>query len=223
MGPAYFGLVAAGKNAAWPHYHAAQAQMKAGDLVLFDYAPDFHYYTSDVTRMFPVSGKFTADQRELYGIYVKLYNAIMTSIRPGPTREILKDVVTKMDAVMASHRFTNPKNSEAAERFVDGYRSRAHRAAGRPRRSGTWSAWRCMTSQKNFTAYEPGMVFTIEPALTIPGDRVYVRLEDMILITPTGYENLSGFAPIEIDAIEKLMAEPGIAQLMRKPTSTASR
>ena len=55
------------------------------------------------------------------------------------------------------------------------------------------------------------MVFTIEPALTIPEDRVYIRLEDVILITPTGYENLSGFAPIEIDAIEKLMAEPGIA------------
>ena len=77
--------------------------------------------------------------------------------------------------------------------------------------------------QKNFTAYEPGMVFTIEPALTIPDDRVYIRLEDMIVITPTGHDNMSGFAPIEIDAIEKLMAEQGIAQLIRKPTSTASR
>ena len=56
----------------------------------------------------------------------------------------------------------------------------------------------------------PGMVFTIEPALTIPEDRVYIRLEDVILITETGYENLSAFVPIEIDAIEKLMAEPGM-------------
>jgi Xaa-Pro aminopeptidase len=77
--------------------------------------------------------------------------------------------------------------------------------------------------QKNFTAYQPGMVFTIEPALTIPEDRVYIRLEDMIVITANGYENMSGFAPIEIDAIEKLMAEPGMAQLLRKPASTASR
>ncbi|HXT31976.1 MAG TPA: M24 family metallopeptidase, partial [Vicinamibacterales bacterium] len=77
--------------------------------------------------------------------------------------------------------------------------------------------------QKNFTAYEPGMVFTIEPALTIPEDRVYIRLEDMIVITPNGHDNMSGFAPIEIDAIEKLMAEPGMVQLLRKPTSTASR
>ena len=222
LGPAYFGLVAAGKNAAWPHYHAAQAQMKAGDLVLFDYAPDFHYYTSDVTRMFPVNGKFTPDQRELYGIYVKLYNAIMSSIRPGPTSEILKDVVQKMDAAMASHTFTNQKYREAAARFVDGYRTRL--VSPRPGATlGHMVGMEVHDVQKNFTAYQPGMVFTIEPALTIPEDRVYIRLEDMIVITPTGHDNMSGFAPIEIDAIEKLMAEPGLAQAMRKPTSTGSR
>jgi Xaa-Pro aminopeptidase len=222
QGPAYFALVASGKNAAWPHYHAAQAQMKAGELVLFDYAPDFHYYTSDVTRMLPASGKFTADQRELYGIYVKLYQAIMTSIRPGPAIDILKDVVKKMDAAMASHPFTNPKYRDAAARFVEGYRARL----ATPRPEGTLGHMVGMEVhdvQKNFTVYEPGMVFTIEPALTIPEDRVYIRLEDMVLITPAGHENMSGFAPIEIDAIEKLMAEPGIAQLMRKPSATASR
>ena len=222
MGPAYFGLVAAGKNSAWPHYHAAQAQMKAGDLVLFDYAPDFHYYTSDVTRMFPASGKFTAEQRELYGIYVKLYNAIMTSIRPGPTSDILKDVVKKMDAAMASRQFASPKYRDAAARFVEGYRTRL--ASPRPGDTlGHMVGMEVHDVQRNFTVYEPGMVFTIEPALTIPEDRVYIRLEDMIVITPTGHDNMSAFAPIEIDAIEKLMAEPGIAQLMRKPSSTASR
>ena len=221
-GPAYFGLVASGKNAAWPHYHAAQAQLKAGDLVLFDYAPDFHYYTSDVTRMMPVNGKFSPDQRELYGIYVKLYQAIMTSIRPGPTSEILKDVVQKMDEAMASHTFRSQKNRDAAARFVEGYRTRL--ASPRPGATlGHMVGMEVHDVQKNFTAHEPGMVFTIEPALTIPEDRVYIRLEDMILITPTGYENMSGFAPIEIDAVEKLMAEPGMVQLLRKPTSTASR
>jgi len=221
-GPAYFGLVASGKNAAWPHYHAAQAQLKAGDLVLFDYAPDFHYYTSDVTRMFPAAGKFSPDQRELYGIYVKLYQAIMTSIRPGPTSDILKDVVKKMDEAMASHTFRSQKNRDAAARFVEAYRTRltAPRAGAT---LGHMVGMEVHDVQKNFTAYEPGMVFTIEPALTIPEDRVYIRLEDMIVITPNGHDNMSGFAPIEIDAIEKLMAEPGMVQLLRKPTSTASR
>ena len=75
----------------------------------------------------------------------------------------------------------------------------------------------------------PGMVFTIEPALTIPEDRVYIRLEDVILITETGYENLSAFVPMEIDAIEKLMAETGMfekympRQKSTAPTPSAAR
>lgn len=56
-------------------------------MVLFDYAPDFKYYTSDVRRMFPINGKFTPDQRESYTIYVELYQALMTSIRPGRSGE----------------------------------------------------------------------------------------------------------------------------------------
>jgi Xaa-Pro aminopeptidase len=63
-----------------------------------------------------------------------------------------------------------------------------------------------------FDELRPGMIFTIEPALTIPEDRVYVRLEDVILITATGYENLSAFVPSEIADVEKLMAEVGFAE-----------
>ena len=146
----------------------------------------------------------------------------MTSIRPGTPGDILKDVVTKMDEAMASHAFRTQKYKDAAARFVEGYRSRlssARAGAG----LGHMVGMEVHDVSKNFTAYEPGMVFTIEPALTIPEDRVYIRLEDMLLITPNGYENMSAIAPIEIEAIEKLMAEPGIAQLLRKPTSTASR
>ena len=222
QGPAYFGLVATGTNAAWPHYHAAQSQLKSGDLVLFDYAPDYQYYTSDVTRMFPANGKFTPEQRELYGIYVKLYQAIMTSIRPGPTAPIFKEIAGKMDGIMKSYTFTNPKYREAAERFVSGYRNRAE-GTGRAGTLGHMVGMEVHDVSKNFTVYQPGMVFTIEPALTIPEDRVYIRLEDMIVITANGYENLSAFVPWEIEAIEKLMAEPGIAQLSRKPSPPASR
>jgi Xaa-Pro aminopeptidase len=220
QGPAYFGLVAAGKNAAWPHYHAAQSALKAGDLVLLDYAPDYHYYTSDVTRMFPASGTFTADQRELYGIYVKLYQAIMTSIKPGPTPPIFQEIVRKMDGIMASYPFTSDKYKAAAARFVDGYRPRGTGASDSGRTLGHMVGMEVHDVQRNFTGYEPGMVFTIEPALTIPEDRVYIRLEDMLVVTPSGYENLSGFAPIEIDAVEKLMAEKGMAQRPGTPTST---
>ena len=215
QGPAYFALTAAGKNAFWPHYHAAQAQLQSGDLVLMDYAPDYHYYQSDVTRMFPANGHFTPEQRELYGVYVKLYQAIMTSIRPGPALPIFTDALAKMDRVMATYTFTKQKYCDAAARFVDSYRARV----ANPRAGATLGhmvGMEAHDAQKNFKEYVPGMVFTIEPALTIPEDHVYIRLEDMLLITPTGYENMSGFVPVDPDAIERLMAEPGIAQYTPK-------
>jgi Xaa-Pro aminopeptidase len=219
QGIAYFALVAAGKNSAYPHYHSAQTQTKDGDLILFDYAPDYKYYASDVTREFPISGKFTADQRELYGIYVKLYKALMSSIKPNvPMPAILQEIVTKMDAAIAGHTFANPKYKDAAVRFADTYRRRLNpepAAAGAPpRASGSLGHTVGMEVHDVNTPHGdvlvPGMVFTIEPALTIPEDRVYVRLEDVILMTETGYENLSSFVPVEIDEIEKLMAEPGM-------------
>jgi hypothetical protein len=66
---------------------------------------------------------------------------------------------------------------------------------------------------------EPGQMFTIEPAMTIPDLHFGIRLEDVILITETGYENLSAFVPVEIAEIEKLMAEPGLSDKQLKPGS----
>ena len=106
---------------------------------------------------------------------------------------------------------------------MDGYRARANGAGGRVA-LGHMVGMEVHDVQGGFDGeYTPGMVFTIEPALTIPEDRVYIRLEDMLLITPTGCENMSGFAPVEPDAIEKLMAEPGLAQYLRKPATRSSR
>jgi Xaa-Pro aminopeptidase len=221
QGIGYFALVAAGQNASWPHYHAAQTRIQKGQMVLFDYAPDYKYYTSDVTRMFPIDGKFTPDQRELYGTYLRLYQALMTSIRPGPAPDILKDAVAKMDAMLASTTFANPKNKQAATQFVEGYRK-------------SWQSGR--TSLGHMVGMEvhdvtapmpaglkPGMIFTIEPAMTIPEDRVYIRLEDVILITENGYDNLSSFVPVELSAIEKLMAEPAFSERSTAPSPARQR
>jgi Xaa-Pro aminopeptidase len=211
QGFAYFALVAAGKNAHYPHYHALASKLADGDLVLFDYAPDYRYYASDVTRMFPANGKFTPQQRELYGIYLKLYQALMTSIRPHATpKAIIEDAVKRMDAAMASFTFADPKVREAATRFVDRYRTG-------PRTSlGHWVGMEVHDVTAPYEVLKPGMVFTIEPALTIPDDRVYVRAEDVILITETGYENLSDFVPIEVADVEKLMAGRGTGTSARR-------
>ena len=203
---AYFGLVAAGQNSFYPHYHAAQSELKSGDMVLFDYAPDYMYYSSDVTREFPANGKFSADQRELYGIYLKLYQALMTSIRPNVTaRAVMQDAVKKMDAIMASYPFTNPKYRAAASRFVENYRNSVGRSLGHN------VGMEVHDVSAPLETLKPGLVFTIEPALTVPEDRIYIRLEDVLVITEKGYENLSSFAPVEIADIERVMAGGKIA------------
>ncbi|HTI36787.1 MAG TPA: Xaa-Pro peptidase family protein [Vicinamibacterales bacterium] len=202
LGAAYFALIAAGQNTYYTHYNRNTAVLRDGDLVQFDYAPDYKYYQSDVTRVFPASGKFTPRQREFYGIYVKLYQALMTSIhvheRPIDT---IAEALKKMDAIMASYPFTDAHIKSAAVAFVEDFRSQkeadslGHNVGLEVHDPGGLQA----------PTFEPGRIFTIEPQMRIEEEHLGLRLEDMILITDTGYENLSQVVPIEIDDIEKTM------------------
>ena len=153
-----FALVAAGQNSFYPHYHSAQTQTKDGDLVLFDYAPDYKYYASDVTREFPINGKFSADQRELYGIYVKLYKALMTSIKPNvPVRASSRTSSprwTRRSPAIPSPTRSTRKPRRGSSMVIAGGSIRRRRLLARPRApaavaaeaSATRSAWRCTTS-----------------------------------------------------------------------------
>jgi Xaa-Pro aminopeptidase len=217
QGVAYFGLVAAGKNSFYPHYHSGRSALKDGDLVLYDYAPDLQYYASDVTREFPANGRFTADQRELYGIYVKLYQALMASVRPGRPAELMRDAARRMDAVLMSTTFRNPKYREAAERFVQPYRNAQGSSLGH------MIGLEVHDVSVRYDTLKPGMIFSIEPALTVPDERIYIRLEDPLLVTERGYENLSAAVPMEMDAIEKLMAEIGMFEKAAPATAGSRR
>ncbi|HZM86777.1 MAG TPA: aminopeptidase P N-terminal domain-containing protein [Blastocatellia bacterium] len=214
QGAAYFALIATGQNTLYSHYHRNTTKLQDGDLVQFDYAPDYKYYVSDVTRVFPANGKFTPRQREFYTIYLRLYQALMTSIKVHvPPGRIIKDAVVKMDAIMTSFKFTDPKIKEAATRFVERYRASTSNSLGHTIGMEVHDVR--LTTQ----TLEPGQLFTIEPAMTIPDEHIGIRLEDVILITETGYENLSAFVPVEIADIENLMAETGISEMQRKTTA----
>ena len=210
-GPAYFALVATGENTWYSHYHKDTRALDAGDLVQFDYAPDFKYYSSDVTRVFPANGKFSDRQREFYTIYLRLYQALMTSIevhaRPS---DVIRKAVGKMDAILASFRFTDPKIQKAAREFVDRYRN------SRANSLGHNVGMEVHDVRSTTATLDPGQVFTIEPAMQIPEDHIGIRLEDMLLITENGYENLSAFVPIEISDIERMMSGPGLSDAQVK-------
>jgi Xaa-Pro aminopeptidase len=210
-GAAYFALIATGENTWYSHYHRDTRALDAGDLVQFDYAPDYKYYASDVTRVFPANGKFTPRQREFYTIYLKLYQALMTSIEVHKQpSDIIKTAVTKMDSVMAGFPFTDEKIKKAATDFVERYRN------SRANSLGHTVGMEVHDVRNPSRTLEPGQVFTIEPAMQIADEHVGIRLEDMILITERGYENLSAFVPIEIADVEKTMTKRGLSDAQAK-------
>jgi Xaa-Pro aminopeptidase len=207
-GPSYFALIATGTNTYYTHYHKNTAVLKDGDLVQIDYGPDYKYYQGDVTRVFPANGKFSSRQREHYGIALRLYQALLTSIKPRVTaQEILKDAVAKMDAAMASFLFTDPRIKAAAAAYVERYRASKATGLGH----GVGMEVHDVRGPNPPATLEPGMVFTIEPALLLEDERLGVRLEDMLVVTENGVENLSAFVPIEMAAIEALMAQKGLS------------
>ncbi len=211
QGDAYYSLIASAENAYYPHYNAGKRKMKDGDFLLMDYAPDYRYYMSDLTRMMPVNGKFSSWQRELYGFYLGCYKSILKHIQPGKTaQEIKKAAVTDMQALLTAGRFSKPAYSAAAKRFVDNY----DKSSQNPR--GMLGHWIGMSTHDvggyDGSPLRAGMVFTIEPALTVPEEKIYIRLEDAIVITDKGAEIISDFVPMDMDAIEKLMKEKGILQ-----------
>jgi Xaa-Pro aminopeptidase len=159
-----------------------------------------------VTRVFPANGKFSPRQREFYSIYLKLYQAVATSIQVHVApRDIMKQAVVKMDAIMASFPFTDPRIQSAAQAFVDRYRN------SRSNELGHTIGVEVHDVPRTTETLEPGQIFTIEPAMTIPDEHIAIRLEDVFLIQEDGVENLSAFVPIEIDDIEALMAQPGLS------------
>ncbi len=211
---AYYSLVATGTNAWYPHYHRGASVLEDGELILMDYAPDIGYYTSDVTRMWPVNGRFNEWQRDLYGFYLACYRAVLDAIRPGDVALIMGEAATEMERIVRDWPFTKPHYRPAAEAFVAAYR---RRAAGRPGSMGHGVGMAVHDVGDSDGTLTPGMVFTIEPQFRVPEDRIYIRLEDVLLITEDGVENLSDFVPMDMTAIEALMAEPGLLQTYPSP------
>jgi len=206
---AYYSLIASGTNAYNAHYHAGADIMEDGELLLMDFAPDVGYYVADVTRQWPVNGKFNDWQRELYGFYLAYYKAILDNIRPGDVQAIKLDALAEMRRILDRWEFSKPHYRAAAERFVDSYARSAERPGGS---LGHGVGMAVHDVGRGDGVLAPGMVFTIEPQFRIPEEQIYIRLEDMVLITEDGAENMSGFVPMDIDGIEAVIAEEGLLQ-----------
>ena len=201
----YRSITAAGTPNIWNmHYYRNNSELKDGDLVLLDFAPDYRYYTSDVTRMWPVNGKYSAWQRELLGFVLEYRNAVMKQIRPGvTTQQILEQAKNAMHPVFARWKFSKPEYEKAAHELVD-------------RSGGVLSHPVGMTVHDDGPyargPLKPGQVFSIDPQLRVPEENLYIRYEDVIVVTDSGIENFTDFLPSELNEMEKLVGTGGVVQ-----------
>lgn len=185
------------------HYFMNTRQLQDGDLVLMDYAPDYRYYTSDIGRVWPVNGTYAPWQRELLQFVLDYRNAVLKRIRPGvSSKQIVEAVKADMQPVLARTKFSKPIYEQAARRLVETSGGALSHGVGMAVHDvGSYSAM-----------LKPGHVFSIDPQLWVPDEKLYLRYEDTIVITETGYENFTDFLPTELNEIEKLVRERGIIQ-----------
>ena len=206
-GDGYQPTVASGANAWHGHYSANDCALRAGDLVLMDYAPDYHYYTSDIGRMWPVDGTYRPWQRELYGFMVEYHARLLARIRPGVTAAaILAEAAGEMEEVIARTAFSKPIYEQAARRALAFAGHLSHPVGMAVHDVGDYRS----------DVLAPGLVFAVDPMMWVPEERLYVRVEDTVVVTDDGIENLTGFVPRAPDEIERVMREPGLL-----PWSTA--
>jgi Xaa-Pro aminopeptidase len=194
------------------HYYRSSRQLRDGDLVLMDYAPDYRYYVSDIGRVWPVSGKYLPWQRELLQFVLEYHKVVLSKVRPGVApAQILAEAKQAMQPVFARTTFSKPIYEAAARRLVDtGGGALSHMVGMAVHDVGSYR-----------DGLQPGHVFSIDPQLRVPEENLYLRYEDTIVVTETGMENFTHFLPMELDAIEALVREQGIVQKMPAGPSDA--
>lgn len=203
-GDGYASIIGGGTNAYMGHYFHKTDILNDGDLVLMDYAPDYRYYTSDVTRIWPVNGKFDSSQKALYNYIVAYRDALFNYIKPGVTSEEVLDMAAKdMKEYLKGKTFGKPHYLKAVQEGIK-FRGHFQHPVGMAVHD---------VGIVHRTPLKPGMVFTIDPMIWIPEERFYIRIEDMALVTETGVENLSGFVPSSIEDVEKTIKEKGLTEI----------
>ncbi len=203
QGDGYPSIIGGGTNAYMGHYFHKTDVLKDGDLVLMDYAPDYHYYTSDVTRIWPVNGKFNKKQAALYKFIVAYRDALFRYIKPGITsNEVLNNAAVDMKEYLIGKSFVKPAHLKAVQNGLT-FRGHFQHPVGMAVHD---------VGRVHGVTLQEGMVFTIDPMIWIPEERHYIRIEDVAVVTKTGVENLSDFVPSKIEDVERTIKEIGLTE-----------
>ncbi|MCI5774536.1 MAG: Xaa-Pro aminopeptidase [Erysipelotrichaceae bacterium] len=186
-------IVAGGKNATILHYASNDQIVKDNELVLCDLGASYQYLNADITRTFPVNGKFTPRQRQIYDIVLKGNKLIMSMVKPGLTlRELNNALINFYEKELADIGLL-----ENGKKVNDYYWHGVSHMLGLETHDVTIANYQL----------EPGNVFTIEPGLYLEDENIGIRIEDNVLVTDDGCINLSADIIKEADDIEAFMKQ----------------
>ncbi len=191
---AYAPIVGSGINSTVLHYNKLDRKIDGGEIALLDVAGQYSGYAADITRTIPADGKFTPRQREIYEIVLGAQNAALAALKPG---------------MMMGGKDSNSLQKIATE-YIDSHgKDKEGRSLGRYYIHGLSHHLGLNVHDPSGPSrpLEPGMIITIEPGIYIPEENLGVRIEDDVLITPTGYKLLTARLPRSPDDIEKIMAD----------------
>lgn len=193
--PAYAPIVGSGANSTVLHYSADSGTIQKGDVIVIDAAGEYSLYASDITRTLPATGKFTARQREIYEIVLGAQKAAIAAFQSGKSH-LLKN---QDDSIFdAAYNYINSHGKDLhgdplGKYFIHGL---GHYVGLNVHDTGDYNV-----------PLSPGMVFTIEPGIYIPEEKIGVRIEDMFYVDKDGkLLRLTGALPQTPDEIEKLMS-----------------
>ena len=190
-------IISSGENHPYVHYYRHDRMLKDGDLLVVDGGPTVGYYGVDISITYPANGKFNARQKEVYEAAKAVHEACLKVYRPGLTteqvRKEVEEILTEQGYDLTKDYFKRMRGG-----FGHYVGMAVHDVGGGP------------------MVLKPGMVFANEPLMIYAAENLGVRVEDTVLITETGCENLTAGIPRDVKDIEELMKKPGIPQVLKK-------
>lgn len=189
-GAAFAPIVASGPTTYTIHYEANNRQIKKEDFVLMDYGCNYNYYASDVTRVWPASGKFNEQEEKMYQCILDARNTIIKAMKPGVSFGELRATAYE---VFKRHGFADKELSWNG--YIGHFTGMSVHDVG---------------NRDDSSLLKSGMVFNVEPVLDDPINKRHMRLEDTVLITDTGAVNLTEGSSAELAEIYKLMNQKGL-------------
>jgi Xaa-Pro aminopeptidase len=183
-------IIASGENATTLHYENNNCEIGENELVLLDVGAAWNNYSADISRTFPVAGKFSPRQKEVYAAVLSIQKEIIAMIKPGVTMQELNSKTLELIGKALKDLGLIQDNSEIRKYYMH---SIGHHLG--------LDTHDLSDNSKPLTA---GCVITVEPGIYIKAEKIGVRIEDDILVTETGYRNLSESIPKEIADLEKL-------------------